>query len=69
MARSGEQRDRLLSDIQGRTRSNGHKIKHRKLILFKHKKKLFYCDSGQTMAQVTVSSCGVSILMDIKNLT
>lgn len=38
-------------------------------IQFKHKKKLFYHEGGQTLAQVAQRGCGITILGDIQNST
>lgn len=34
-------------------------------IPFKHKKRLFYCDGGQTLEEVSQRGCGVSISRDV----
>lgn len=44
-------------------------MKYRKLILFRQRKNLFYCESGQTRAWIAQGDRGVSILEDVQNLT
>lgn len=42
-----------------------HKLKQK--VSFTYKKHFFYCESGQTLAQVAHRGCGVSILGDTQN--
>lgn len=47
-------------------RDTGHKLNK---IPSEHKKTLFSCESGQTLAQVAEGGCGVTISGDTQNLT
>lgn len=57
---------RRLSVVpRDRTRSNGHRLKHRKLHL--HMTKLFHCEGDKALVQVAQEGCGIPIPGDIKN--
>lgn len=65
MAWCEEDRARLLlMGLSDRTKGNWHKMKYRKFHLNIRK---IYCENDHTLEQVAPSSCGVSILEDIKN--
>lgn len=49
-----------------KTGDDGYKTEIQE-ILFRHKKNLSTVKSGQRLAQVAQSSCGISILRDTKN--
>jgi len=50
-----------------RTRSNRHKLKHRRFPL-NVRKLLFYCEGNQALAQVAQGGCGLSTLGDTEKL-
>jgi len=64
--RSEEDGTRLCSLVpRDRTRGNGHRLKHSKFCL---NIRLFYCECGQTLAEVAQRAYGVSSLRGIQNL-
>jgi len=60
MGKNEEEGTRLLSvEPTDKTRANGNKSKNVKFQL--NTKSLFYCESGQTLEQVSQRGCGASI--------
>ncbi|KAK4830129.1 hypothetical protein QYF61_008556 [Mycteria americana] len=63
MERSKEDGVRLFS-VESSDRTRGHKLKHKGF----RKKKLYYCEGGQTLELAAQRGCGLSILGNMQDL-
>jgi len=67
--RCKKDRGRLFSEFNNdRTKANGQKLKYKKCHL-NMRKKLFYCEGGQSLEEVLQRDCGVFILEDSQYVT